>query len=505
MKNGKKPVGLILFSIIGVIIVASWILIATPMLKNNSAAFEDIREYLGEDAYAENIGDKLSEPIISSDFLEYKIVNQSGSILEIESSYITKDIITGETIYENYNTYYVDSTTRKHVDHDELYFIFPANVQKQDYFLFDPNMEVPAMFVFEGTKQIGNLEVYEFSCESIGDDFSQAWPEFLPDIVYADQTCKTSIEPVTGKTIEFAITWDMYVIKDGKHVSVEMGEAETTDFSELILLQSASDTKQLFYVYDFVVPVFLILVLVSIFFTILYINKSKEKGKIIIKQLEEMQKTEKIATIGHLASRLAHDIRNPLSVIQMTVDILRNDPEISKRFQKYGDSITESIQRIGYQVNNVLDYVQQKPLKLEKMAVSAIIDSALESLKIPENITVEKTATDEEIVCDHHMIRIVFINIITNAIYAIDSKVGKIRINVKPDYDSVKIEISNTGEPIPEKELEKIFEPLFTTKQEGTGLGLASCKSIIEQHGGTISVKNNPTTFTITLPRNQEK
>lgn len=505
MKNAKKPWGLILFSAIAVIIVASWILVATPMLKNNSVAFEDIREYLGEDAYVENIGDKLSEPIISSDFLEYRIVNQDGNILEIESSYITKDIITGETIYENYNTYYVDSTTRKHVDHNESYFIFPTNVQKQNYFLFDPNMEVPAMFVFEGTKQLAGIEVYEFSCESMGDDFSQAWPEFLPDIVYADQICKTSIEPVTGKTIEFAITWDMYVVKDGKHVSIELGKAETTEFSERILLQSASDTKQLFYIYDYAVPTFLILVLASIFFAILYINKSREKGKIIIKQLEEMQRTEKITTIGHLASRLAHDIRNPLSIIQMTSDILNSDSEISGKFQKYASSINESIRRINHQVNNVLDYVQQKPLKLTKIAVSAIVDSALETLKIPENITVEKITTDDEIVCDHHMIRVVFINIITNAIYAIGQETGKVRIEVRPDHDSIKIEISNTGETIPKKSLEKVFEPLFTTKQEGTGLGLASCKSIIDQHGGTISVKNDPTTFTITLPRDQEK
>lgn len=505
MKNGKKSGSLILFSTIAVMIVASWILVATPMLKNNSVAFEDIREYLGKDAYVKNIGDKLSEPIISSDFLEYKIVNQNGNVLEIESSYITKDIITGETIYENYNTYYVDVNTRKHVDHDESYFIFPTYVQKQNYLLLDPNMEVPAMFVFEGTKQLGDLEVYEFSCESLGDDFSQAWPEFLPDIVYADQTCKASIEPVTGKTTEFAITWDMYVIRDGKHVSVERGKAETTEFSERILLQSASDTKQLFYIYNYVIPTFLILVLTSIFFAILYINKSREKGRIIIKQLEEMQRTEKMTTIGHLASRLAHDIRNPLSVIQMTSDILSGDSEISGRFQKYAGSINESIQRINHQVNNVLDYVQQKPLKLTKIAVSVIVDSALKSLKIPKNITIEKITTDDEIFCDHHMVRVVLINIITNAIYAIGSKIGKVRIEIKPDHDTVKIEISNTGEAIPKKSLEKVFEPLFTTKQEGTGLGLASCKNIIDQHGGTISVKNNPTTFTITLPRNQEK
>ncbi len=64
------------------------------------------------------------------------------------------------------------------------------------------------------------------------------------------------------------------------------------------------------------------------------------------------------------------------------------------------------------------------------------------------------------------------------------------------------VSIEDTGHGIPEKNLKKIFEPLFTTKQKGTGLGLASCKNIIEQHGGTIIAENNPTTFTMKLPKN---
>lgn len=505
MKNDKRPWGLVLFSVIAVMIIASWVLVATPIMKNSPTTFETVRQYLGEVTHAENIGDGLSEPIISNDFVEYKITSQDKNILEIESSYVTTNIITSETVYENESTYHVDANTRKHVDNNEWYFIFPPNVQKQDYMLFDPNIRVPATFVFEGIKEVGGVELYKFSCKSMGEDFSQEWQEFLPEIVYGDQTCITSIEPVTGETVDFSMAWDMYVVRDGEHISIEMGEAETTEFSESTLLQSALETKRLFFIYDYVVPIFLILVLVSVFFTILYINKSRERGQIIIEQLEEMQKTEKITTIGHLASRLAHDIRNPLSVIQMTTDILNNNPEISGKFQKYSGSITESIQRISHQVNNVLDYVQQRPLKLTKIAVSAIVGSALDSIKVPGNITIEKTVTDDEIVCDYHMIEIVFINIITNAIYAITPDTGKIRIRIQPEHGSVKTEISNTGDPIPKESLEKIFEPLFTTKQEGTGLGLASCKSIIEQHKGTISVRNDPTTFTVTLPRDQEK
>ena len=504
MKKDKKPWGLIIFSIIAIMVIGSWVLVATPILKNSPTTFENVQQYIGEVRYAGNIGDELSEPVISNDFAKYEIVSQDGNILEIESSYVVTNVITSETIGENENTYYVDVNTGKHTENNQWYFKFPPNVMKQNYVLFHPNMGVPAMFVFEGTKEINDVELYKFSCQSMRDDFSHIYEKFLPEIVYGDQTCVTSIEPTTGKTVEFTIAWDLYVIRDGEYISVEQGESETTEFSESTLLQSALDTKQLFFIYDFVVPVFLVLVFVSVFFTIMYINKSRERGQIIIEQLEEMQKTEKITTIGHLASRLAHDIRNPLSVIQMTTDILSNNPDISEKFQKYASSITESIQRISHQVNNVLDYVQQKPLNLTKIEVSKIVNSAVDSIKIPENITVEKNTTEDEIVCDYHLIEIVVINIITNAIYAITPEAGKIKIETKREHNTIKIEISNTGEPIPEKSLEKIFEPLYTTKQEGTGLGLASCKSIIDQHKGTISVKNDPTTFTIKLPRNLE-
>ena len=81
------------------------------------------------------------------------------------------------------------------------------------------------------------------------------------------------------------------------------------------------------------------------------------------------------------------------------------------------------------------------------------------------------------------------------------SKSGEIEFTTSHTNDSYLIEIKNTGEPIPEEVLSKIFEPLYTTKLQGTGLGLATCKNVIEQHGGAISARNNPTTFTITFPK----
>jgi signal transduction histidine kinase len=89
---------------------------------------------------------------------------------------------------------------------------------------------------------------------------------------------------------------------------------------------------------------------------------------------------------------------------------------------------------------------------------------------------------------------------ILNAIQAIGENRGIINIRAKKKQDNVEIKIEDSGPGIANNIIDKIFEPLFTTKQEGTGLGLASCKSIIEQHKGTITVSSKPTTFTVVLP-----
>ena len=90
-------------------------------------------------------------------------------------------------------------------------------------------------------------------------------------------------------------------------------------------------------------------------------------------------------------------------------------------------------------------------------------------------------------------------NLLNNAVQAIDGQ-GEINVAISSDSEFVTILVRDSGSGIPDDLFEKIFEPMFTTKKTGTGLGLVICKSIVEQHGGSISVSNKPTTFTIKLP-----
>ena len=93
-----------------------------------------------------------------------------------------------------------------------------------------------------------------------------------------------------------------------------------------------------------------------------------------------------------------------------------------------------------------------------------------------------------------------FINLIVNSIQELNQG-GKITIEISEKDNMVILKFIDSGKGIPDKDISKVFEPLFTTKQKGTGLGLASCKNIVEQHQGEISVTNNPTTFTIILQK----
>lgn len=231
------------------------------------------------------------------------------------------------------------------------------------------------------------------------------------------------------------------------------------------------------------------------------------RKKYLEKQVElktdALIKSQKMAIIGELTSRLAHDLRNPLSVIKTAHGIMKEKPKMDvKQRLEYNARIDRALLRIIHLVNDVLGFVRVTDLDLNEAFVLSLIDSAIDSIDVPKQIEIIKPTDDFKINCDFRKLEAVFANLLTNSIQAIE-KEGKIELRLSSDNDSIKLEIEDTGSGIPKSIMPKIFDPLFTTKANGTGLGLAICKTIIEQHGGTITVKSNPTTFTITLPKNQ--
>jgi len=148
----------------------------------------------------------------------------------------------------------------------------------------------------------------------------------------------------------------------------------------------------------------------------------------------------------------------------------------------------------------VMDFVRTKPLDVNNLSLKNLISTSINSLVIPSEIKINLPENDYMITCDSIQMGIVFNNLIYNSIQAMENS-GEINVIIFDNLENTVIEFQDSGPGIPEKNLETIFEPLFTTKQTGTGLGLVSCRTIVKQHGGTISVKNNPTTFTVMIPK----
>ena len=219
-----------------------------------------------------------------------------------------------------------------------------------------------------------------------------------------------------------------------------------------------------------------------------------------ITQLKIQNRKEKLSVIGELSVRLAHDIKNPLSVIRVSLDALKMKYGTDEKTQKTFERIERSIDRITHQINEVMDFVRQKPLVLTNYGFLELLNNSIDSIVIPNSVKILIPKDDFIINCDPVQIRIVFSNIILNGIQAMKDN-GEISISASNFKEFLKITFSDSGKPIPEDSLSKIFEPLYTTKQEGTGLGLASCRTIIEHHGGTIQAKNNPKRFEIILPK----
>jgi signal transduction histidine kinase len=244
-------------------------------------------------------------------------------------------------------------------------------------------------------------------------------------------------------------------------------------------------------------------------------SKSLDRAKKLLREKQLLIQTEfdrkayrfsnneKFSLMGEMSSKMAHDIRNPLNVIKIQVDLLK------LRFSKQEDRIMldslgrmeRAVYGISNQLDDILNFLKDAPIHFENASILKILDESLFDLNIPENITLELPKNDVTLFCDSYKMQRVFSNMIQNSIQAIENK-GTITIAVSEKSDDIKITIKDTGPGIPDELMPKIFEPLFTTKKRGTGLGLTICKKIIDDHNGSIAVANDPTTFTITIPKN---
>jgi PAS domain S-box-containing protein len=231
-----------------------------------------------------------------------------------------------------------------------------------------------------------------------------------------------------------------------------------------------------------------------------------EKRTELLKQAQsKLVKTERLAAIGELAGMVGHDLRNPLTGIKNSAYYLKKKGAAISEVQatEMLDVIDKCVDYSNKIVNDLLDYSREIRLELQECSLRKLLAEALAMLNIPEKVEILNHVPPElHLKVDSDKIKRVFINLIKNAVDAMPNG-GKITIDSEEVNGSLKISFSDTGTGISDEVMPKLFSPLFTTKAQGMGFGLAICKRIIESHGGKITVKTakgKGTTFIVTLP-----
>lgn len=235
--------------------------------------------------------------------------------------------------------------------------------------------------------------------------------------------------------------------------------------------------------------------------------KVEERTRQLQDAHDELVRKEKLAVIGQLAGSVGHEIRNPLGVMSNAVyylkTVLTGADETTK---EYLDIIKKEIENSQRIITDLLDFARTKTPQLQPVAVRGLVEQSLGACAVPHNIAVsiDVPETLPRIKADPMQMGQVIVNLITNAVQAMP-KGGSITVSGAEDASAgaVRIGVADTGEGISRENMRRLFQPLFTTKPRGIGLGLVICKNLVEASGGKIEVESEPgtgTTFTAILP-----
>lgn len=229
---------------------------------------------------------------------------------------------------------------------------------------------------------------------------------------------------------------------------------------------------------------------------------------------QKVEEMKRLATIGEVATMIGHDLRNPLQAIVYSVydleEELKTLPEDSRKVLEergitpFLEKLKKQVEYMNKIVTDLQDYASMSKLELFETNLHKLVEDALKSVRKPENVTVRIEADPSlpPVSIDPQLMRRVFINFITNAYQAMP-KGGSLEIDVRREGGMAVVSFKDTGVGIPPENMKNLFNPFFTTKPKGMGLGLAICKRIIEAHKGKIEVASEVgkgTQFTIRIP-----
>lgn len=227
------------------------------------------------------------------------------------------------------------------------------------------------------------------------------------------------------------------------------------------------------------------------------------------KELIRMRSQEKFAATGRIARTIAHEVRNPLTNINLAADQLKSElPGSAQNINYLFDIIGKNSKRINQLISDLLQSTKFTDLNFEKLSVNDILDEALadagDRIALAKVNVVKKYGTDLcTVAVDKNRIKIAFLNIIINAVEAMENEpVKRLTIETSAEEGKCKVTISDTGPGLDGETVNRLFEPYFTTKPKGNGLGLTNTQNIILNHKGYISVTSRQgegTTFNLFL------
>ena len=220
----------------------------------------------------------------------------------------------------------------------------------------------------------------------------------------------------------------------------------------------------------------------------------------------QLYRTEKLAEIGQLAAGVAHEIRNPLAGIRGAIEVLRENTLPHEVRQQLMVEILQRVDRLNHAVHDLLEYA--KPMSPTKVQIQLndLLDSAIQGLmhdpQLQKIEVVKHIRCQTVVTTDPMLVERILINIFLNAVQAMEYG-GRIEITLDQQDEQALIAFTDAGPGIPPEHLDSIFNPFFTTRTKGSGLGLALCRKYIEVLGGSIKVKSKlgqGSTFLVFLP-----
>lgn len=226
---------------------------------------------------------------------------------------------------------------------------------------------------------------------------------------------------------------------------------------------------------------------------------------------EQLAKAERLSALGEMVAGISHEIRNPLGIIRSSAELLKKRAEKNDPGNAIPDVIVEEANRLNNIITDFLDYAKPKTPHRTPCRIDEVLEKNLSYLapQLESRGYVLRKQTNgsvPSIPADADMMYQVFLNLLINAMQAMPEG-GEITVGVEPSPDGVSVTVKDKGKGVPEEIREKIWDPFFTTKETGTGLGLGIVKNIVEAHNGRIRIENRPiygAQVTIDLPSGRE-